>query len=299
MFENLLSENGLSLERLNNFCEVAEKGGIARAYEGQTSRQALVSRQIRELGEFFGVELIRRHGRSIELTESGKELARQIRLQFQGLQDFKTRCRALPIEFRIATGNSVLEWLLIPCMPEVLKAAGTSSFTLYDWRSKEIVQGLLDHTIDFGIVRKTAVVKPLKFRAIGKFGYSLFVPPRLRKSPNYISDLPIAVAIGSEFLREFTDAARTADSSPKIGFRCTSFTQSAQLARIGAAAAVLPDIARPYVEKDAQRVSVPWLKGYTRDLGIAWSERLVNTRPGANEFRHKLHDCLKARLSTI
>lgn len=173
MFESLLAENGLSLDRLNNFCEVAEKGGIARAYEGQPSRHALVSRQIGELEAYFGVELIRRRGRGIELTESGKELARQIRMQFLGLQDFKLRCRNLPSEFRIATGNSVLEWLLLPCIPEISQEIGESTFTLYDWRSKEVVQGLLDHTIDFGIVRRTAVVKPLKFRALGKFGYSL------------------------------------------------------------------------------------------------------------------------------
>lgn len=297
MFENLLSENGLSLDRLSNFCLVAEKGGIARAYEGQASKQALVSRQIRDLEQFFGVELIRRRGRSIELTDSGRELARQIRLQLQGLLDFKIQCKNLPIEFRIAAGNSVLEWLLLPCMSEIARTVSSCAFALYDWRSKEIVQGLFDHTIDFGIVRRTAVAKPLKFRPLGKFGYSLFIPPALRPiANNSLADLPIAVAMGSEFLREFANAARTANTPPKIKFRCTSFTQAAQLALTGAAAAVLPDIAGPSIEQFAPSMSVGWLKRYRRDLGIAWSDRLVNTRPNARQVSEKLYECLKSKL---
>jgi hypothetical protein len=31
-------------------------------------------------------------------------------------------------------------------------------------------RGLLDRTVDFGIVRKSAMVQPLKFHPLGKFG---------------------------------------------------------------------------------------------------------------------------------
>jgi DNA-binding transcriptional LysR family regulator len=108
-FQKMFSEGGLSLDRLRNFCLVAEKGGIARACEGDLSRQALISRQIRELEVFFGSELTRRKGKGIELTQAGEELARQVRLHLQGLADFKVACLGAPMEFRIGAGNSLLE----------------------------------------------------------------------------------------------------------------------------------------------------------------------------------------------
>ena len=57
MFEHLFAERGLSLDRLKTLIEVAKAGSIAAAARGDSARQSLYSRQIKELEEFFGVEL--------------------------------------------------------------------------------------------------------------------------------------------------------------------------------------------------------------------------------------------------
>src|SRR4029077_18865113 len=114
MFKELLAEGGLSLDRLKNFCAIAEAGWIARAAGGAPSEQALYGRQVRELEQFFGVELTRRKGKGIEVTEQGRELARQVRAQLQSLSDFKRACARQAIEIRIASGISIVEWLLVP-----------------------------------------------------------------------------------------------------------------------------------------------------------------------------------------
>ena len=296
MFENLLSEGGISLDRLKNFCLVAENGGIARACDGDPSRQALMSRQISELETFFGTELTRRKGKGIELTHAGHELARQARIQFQGLSDFKAACAGKPIEFRIASGNSVIEWLLAPCMADVASTVPGSTFALLDWRTGDVVRGLLDHTVDFGIVRKSAIVQPLKFHPLGKFGYSLFVPRALaRKGRAIPATLPLAVAVGGEFLQHFTEATRNARIAPSIVYRCTSFTQAAQLARSGVAAAVLPEIAAPFLTGFASPCPVPWMKSFHRDLGLSWHRRVMDIRPRAERVR----DALRLALETV
>ena len=59
MFEHLFAERGLSLDRLKTLIEVAKAGSIAAAARGDSARQSLYSRQIKELEEFFGVELAR------------------------------------------------------------------------------------------------------------------------------------------------------------------------------------------------------------------------------------------------
>ena len=81
------------MDRLANFCAVADEGSIAIVAKGDPSRQSLISRQIRELESFFGVELVRRKGRGLEITEAGRELAAIGRKNFKGLEDYSARCR--------------------------------------------------------------------------------------------------------------------------------------------------------------------------------------------------------------
>lgn len=280
MFENLLSVGGLSLERLRNFCLVAERGGIARAAEGDPARQSLISRQIRELETFFGAELTRRKGKGIELTEAGRELARQARAQFQALGDFRASCAGLPVEFKIAAGNSILEWLVIPHLADAMTGVALSFLTM---RTADIIRSLVDHTADFGIVRKSAVVAPLKFRPLCIIGYSLFVPSKLAKRfpKDPSSELPLAITVGGEFASRFEEAAARAGKAPRIAYRCASFTQVAHLVRSGACAAVLPEIAAPWLKGAASRLAVPWLRGYRREIGVAWHQRLLEIRPRA------------------
>jgi DNA-binding transcriptional LysR family regulator len=282
MFDELLSRHGLSLERLRSFSAVADAGSIARVADGDPARQSLISRQIRELEEFFGVELTRRKGKGLELTAAGLELARQIRFQFQGLSDFKRSVANQPLEYKFAAGNSVLEWLLIPALPGIEKRIDGIHVQLLDTRSRDIVQGLVDHRFDFGIVRKSAVVAPLKYAPIGKISYALYEPAAwsgMSRKPK-----KLAVTEGSEFLKELSRAAESRKKPLAVTHLCTNFNQAAQLVRLGIAAAILPTLAEKFLGGTAKRIELPWLKKYRRDIGIAWHERLLDTRPKAREM---------------
>lgn len=297
MFENLVSLGGLSLDRLKNFVEVAEKGAIARVADGDPSRQSLISRQISELEAFFGTELTRRKGKGLELTEEGRELARHVRLQFQGLADFKASCFGKPVEFRIASGNSVLEWLVAPEMGRIAAVVPKSTFALLDWRTGDVVRGLLDHTVDFGIIRKSALVKPLKFLPIGTISYRLFVPKNLPEgSVKTSTPAPLAISTGGEFLQAIEKA--NAGRLPSIRYRCTTFTQAAQLVRSGVAAAILPHIATSSLSGKAAVRTLPWMKGIRRDLGLAWHQRLIDVRPEAEKLLAVLEKSLNQRINS-
>ena len=184
MFNELLSEGGLSLDRLKNFCAMAEAGGIARVAGGDPAKQSLYSRQLRELEQFFGAELTRRRGKGIEFTEQGLELARQVRAHLQSLADFKKACAGQPVEFRIASGNSIVEWLVVPNISKITTGAPFARFSFRNMRTTEVVKGLREHSIDFGILRKSAIVAPLKFHSIGQIGYALFAPAAWAKEKN-------------------------------------------------------------------------------------------------------------------
>ena len=274
-----LSVKGISLDRLLNFCLVAEKGGIARAVGDDLSRQALVSRQIRELEEFFCVELTRRRGKGMELTNAGLELARLVRVSFDGLGDFKARAAQEPVDLRFAAGNSVVEWFLIPRIRELGNALGEVRVQLFDMRTAETIRALTEHAVDIGVVRDSAVAAPLKFRAAGDFGYRLFVPKNLARRAQDVLTLPIAMSLGGEFYEQTMKLARKAGTDLNVSWRCSSFTQAARLVEHGICPAILPEFATDYLGDSALPVELPWLKSYRRKIGFVWHQRLSDTRP--------------------
>ena len=143
MPESLLSLNGLSLDRLRNFCQIADAGSLTKAARGDVGRMALFSRQIKELETFFGVALRRREGKGIVLTEAGRRLAVLSREQFAGLEDFRRSCRNIPIEISIAAGNSLLEWVILSRIGELRKALPGVRFRVLSERTRDIVDGLV------------------------------------------------------------------------------------------------------------------------------------------------------------
>ena len=69
--------------------EVCSVGSISKAVGGDSVLRSLYSRQLKELEDYFGVELTRRKGRGLVITEKGHTLAQIAREQFQGLSDFR------------------------------------------------------------------------------------------------------------------------------------------------------------------------------------------------------------------
>jgi DNA-binding transcriptional LysR family regulator len=67
-------DNRISLQKLEVFCRVVERGGVRLAAEDLYVTQPVVSAHLRSLEERLGVKLFRRDGRNIELTEAGHEV---------------------------------------------------------------------------------------------------------------------------------------------------------------------------------------------------------------------------------
>jgi LysR substrate binding domain len=148
-----------------------------------------------------------------------------VRAQLQSLTDFKRACAAEPIEFRIASGNSVVEWLLVPNLARVTAGAPAAQFAFQNMRTAEVVRGLKEHSIDFGILRKSAVVAPLKFHSIGQIGYALFAPAAWAKekqdATTLLSQRPICNFCRRRVQQAFSRVLRKdeADSKSPIQLR--------------------------------------------------------------------------------
>jgi DNA-binding transcriptional LysR family regulator len=213
------------------------------------------------------------------------ELARQVRAQLQSLADFKKACVSQPVEFRIASGNSVVEWLLVPNLARITAGAASAQFSFQNMRTAEVVKGLKEHSIDFGILRKSAVVAPLKFHAIGQIGYRLFAPAAWGKEKEDATTLlrqrPMAISAGGEVNQRFREGEKV-KLTANLRFSCASFTQVAELVRSGHAVALLPEMAEPSLRAwGVKRFEFAPMRTYWREIGIVWHQRLVSIRPQA------------------
>jgi hypothetical protein len=150
----------------------------------------------------------------------------------------------------------------------------------------DAVKRLADGVIDFALVRKDAVARPLQAKSIGVMGYSLFVPMALatarRKDGSELLDgLPLATLEGEgSFRNGLAQVARKAGVKLNIQIECSSFPLAARALARGGVAAILPTIATAELPPAvAAQVSVPFLKAFDREMCLALNPRLLHIRP--------------------
>ena len=289
MFEELFSSSGLSLDRLRGFLEMADAGSIAKAAQGDLNRQSLISRQIRELEEFFGVELTVRRGKSLALSEAGQRLQLLIRGQFHDLSDFRRQQLKQQRIFSIGAGASVLEWLVLPAASSIREALGSCCLKFSSRRSLELVEAVRDGQLDFAIVREDALPEGALRSRIAKMTFQLCYHPQLlagvgRGGKEKVADrwknLPFAANSGGGQLdRTFRAAMERVCGAFRPAFECDSLLQVRELVKRGVCAGVLASIGTSDLEKEGVVVTdfAP-LTGYGRPLVLHWNERQMRRR---------------------
>jgi DNA-binding transcriptional LysR family regulator len=295
MVPDLLQQGGLSLERLQSFCLVAQAGGVTRAAKGDPARQSLFSRQIKELEQFFGTELIRRKGRGIVLTGAGVRLNLIAIECSTALTDFKSECRNHPVEVVIGTGESVIQWLLMPRLDKLREHLPNVRLKFLNLPTAEAVKRLADGAIDFALVRRDAIVRPLQVKFLGVMDYSRFVPTALASSgrkdwASLFGQLPLATLEGEgSFRSSLAHAANKASIELNIQIECSSFPLVACAVAKGNVAAVLPTIAAADLDgPGVNHYALPFLKNLNREMCLAMNGRLLRIRP----ILQQVADCI-------
>lgn len=139
-----------------NFLRIAEVGSITRVADRLNISQPALSRDIRALEEGFGIELFRRHGRGVQLTEAGMVLQKRAEAILKQLRD-------LPGEIKAATDQPTGEvaFGMPPAMSALVTARLVKKFrALYpsvririrEGSSLQLKAALTAREIEFGIV---------------------------------------------------------------------------------------------------------------------------------------------------
>jgi len=299
MFESLFAKGRLSLERMRTLVEVASAGSISKAAPGDVTRQSQYSRQLKELEEFFGTELAVRHGRRLELNTEGRRLAQIGYEIFVRLHDFQAVRLSAPLPVTVGAYESLIHWRLAGRMSAFQKSSPRVECRLTAQTTNDIVTGLLDCNMDFGIVRQTAVRAPLKGQYLFRMDYALFAPrekvpsARAKDARWILKNVPLALhQSANEFKQALEQGTNAADL--QVHLRCETAVQSSRAVRSGDYCSILPAIAmEEFDEKTYLRLEVPMLRDYTRKICLAWNPRLLELREGFRQLKDLLVDCLK------
>jgi DNA-binding transcriptional LysR family regulator len=294
MFEILFSRGGLSLDRLRALCLVAEAGGIARAVGPDPTRQSLVSRQLKELEEFFELELTRREGKGLALTPAGRRLAALAREHLAALSDFAETSQDAVARFHLAAGDSLLHWRIIPRLARLRKALPRVALSVYNDDPADIAAQLRDLTLDFGVLRDGGGT--LGSEPLGHLDHALYVPRALMPAGrrphvrSLLARLPLAVPVGDDrFLRwldPLVDGAAL--------FECVTFPQAARAVASGGHAAVLPELARTELPRSTTlEVRSDLFDELRADICLSWNPRLLRLRAHADAVRGELLAALR------
>ena len=290
----ILSRTGFSLDRLAGFCAVAGAGSIVGAARGDIVRQSLLSRQIRELEEFFGAELVRRQGRGLVLTDAGRQLAALGRSQLSGLGDFAATCRGARVQITLTASETLLQWLILPRLAQLRAACPQTVFKVRHEDNTAIAARVQEGVYDFGFLRRKPQRGERGIAELGNLDYLLAAPRSLVRGrewtlPEALVKLPLALPIGGS-LREALDAFTERAGTPlDIVLGCTSYMHAAAALRSGACAAILPALALGDFPSDR---FLTWpltpLKLGRDPVSVIWNQRNAAIRPAVATLAESL-----------
>jgi DNA-binding transcriptional LysR family regulator len=301
MFDSLFAESGLSLERLKVLLEVLDAGSIVQAAPGDTVRHSQYSRQLRELSEFFGCEVAQRRGKLLKLSPEGTRLAEMAREFLRNLDDFYTECRNEKVVFNIGAGDSLIQWLVIPRLGRILQKQPQARFGIVNLRTQEIVHQVADSRIDFGLVRKNALVTGIKSAPLGTLSYVAVVPEALvaaKRPPTlarFFTDYPLAMqTTEGEFTNRLRQMALAEKATLRPGLACQSFPQVFAAVKSERFAAVLPELAARELPAQSFRVlPADPLRQLQREIILIWNLRVIKVRPGAANLLSHMQSVLR------
>jgi DNA-binding transcriptional LysR family regulator len=301
MFTRLFAESGLSLDRLRALVEVAAAGSMVRAAAGDPARQSQYSRQIKELEDFFQTGLVERHGKGIRLTASGRELARISRFFLLGLSNFQRGCLAEGQTYRIGASPTFIATVLLPVLAESNTVQSGIRFAVESVVGDEVERRLHDLTLDFGVVTRATVSRPLQLRELGAWRLRFWVPKALcktaRQAGRAFADkrLPIVWPVGELAPSEFNVLK---DQEPAL--TCTNFLEARRALEAKSLAAFLPEFLPLGASADhCLNVKLPAVDSCTFHYHLVWNPRLLRLNPHARRRRDALVESLAQKLSAF
>jgi LysR family transcriptional activator of nhaA len=211
---------GLNFKHLRYFWMVAKSGSIARASEQLHLTPQSISGQLSEFEHALGVELFRRAGRGLELTETGQRMlsyAEQIfALGNELLESLQEDAKPKSMPFRVGISDSVPKLVAYRLVEPSLGGSEPIKLICREGRLTALLADMAVHRLDM-VIADRPMPDNLNVRGyahfLGESGVSIFaaesvLDPATGNFPDLLANKPFLmpgadVALHSRLLRWF------------------------------------------------------------------------------------------------
>src|SRR5437660_4289022 len=146
----------MELRHLRYFLAVGEALNFTRAAAQLRVAQPALSRQVQDLEEEIGVDLLHRNSRGVTLTAEGKLFLEEVRDLLKRADESVEKVRALARgeygELRVGYAPSPTVEILPPALAAFQKAVPRVKLLLHDLSSDELIAGLQNATLELAIM---------------------------------------------------------------------------------------------------------------------------------------------------
>jgi DNA-binding transcriptional LysR family regulator len=146
----------MNLERLRVFKTVAELKSFTRAAEDLYMTQPAISKNIKQIEDFYGVNLFYRIGNHIELTEAGNKLLQFANDILKLADEAKEALNKEKIhsgeQIVLSTGSTVGVYILPRVLKRFIRKFPNIHFTIEISNAENILNKFMDGSIDIGII---------------------------------------------------------------------------------------------------------------------------------------------------
>src|SRR3989442_3364078 len=174
----------MELRHLRYFIGVAQEEDVSRAALKLHVSQPALSRQIRDLEEELGFQLLERSAKSVRLTEAGRAFLNEARAVLQRAEDAVKAARAIATggrgELHVGYAPSLTARILPPTLRAFQAELPNVRVKLHDYSTEEMLAGLREGKLQIAfVVRLTpALLRGLRFEELARDLICLAVAPK-------------------------------------------------------------------------------------------------------------------------
>jgi DNA-binding transcriptional LysR family regulator len=295
----------VELRHLRYFVALAEDLHFGAAARRLRIAQPSLSQQIRSLEKELGVTLLERANRGTKLTEAGAVYLLEARAILASVETAATDARRAERGEvgRLAIGFLSLAALdvLPPLLERFRKINPDVSITLLEQSTEEQMRGVLDGTLDLGIVREPAPSELIASRHLLRDAQVVAVPATHRLAANRkiaMEQLRDEAFIlfprteGTAMYDRIISACAHAGFSPRVVQEARIVTTMIGLVAAGLGVAILPSIAARVGQPAV--IYLPLAPRLMLDTRLIWHPGTFQAKPAVRAFldtkQHKRSD---------
>lgn len=173
----------MELRHLRYFLAVGEALNFTKAAAQLRVAQPALSRQVQDLEEELGVDLLVRSPRGVTLTAEGKLFLEEAREILSRTGEAMEKVRALARgefgEIRVGYAPSPTVEILPPALAAFRKALPRVKISLHDLAGDELYAGLRDGSLDLALIAQSSenAGSGLHFELLRQYAFCVAVPP--------------------------------------------------------------------------------------------------------------------------